>query len=467
MQGQLSERSLAELIAEITDCELSGAVRLHRDPMKVAVYFDQGKLIYASSNLRVHRLANFLQKYLRTNDGEESQLPDATNDDELTKLVMERGMITPVALEAIRRDQVSEILRVVMLWTDGGWAFDSRVRLAAAVRVQLELGRLLIEASRHLPADFIARRFRSNLGVFRTVAGNGREDLLPEEAFVLSRLGDAPTSLSEIQAISGLTEERTQRVLYGLALAGYITDSARCNVLSDQSRAARTRTPPPTAAAADSDDEKDGVERLFARLDATTDHYEVLDVSRMASADEIKNAYHKLAKQYHPDRFHQSELRSRLEAGFARIAQAYEHLSDQTLRAAYDQRRNTDSGKSISTQSKGELAFQKGQAALQAGRQTEALRFFSEATIHDPKKAKYHAEYGRALIAEPNSRRLAESELQTAIALEPGNSQYHVILAELYQQHGLWRRATSELERALAIDPSNANARALLAKLKK
>jgi curved DNA-binding protein CbpA len=354
----------------------------------------------------------------------------------------------------------------VMLWTDGAWAFDSRVRLAATVRVQLELGRLLIEASRHLPADFIARRFRSNPGVFRTLVGNGREDLLPEEAFVLSRLGDTPTSLHEIQTISGLTEERTQRVLYGLALAGYITDNTRCNVLSGQPPAARARTPP-TAAAADSDDEKDGVERLFARLDAASDNYEVLDVSRMASADEIKNAYHKLARKYHPDRFHQSELRPRLEAGFARIAQAYELLSDQTLRAAYDQRRNTDSGKTISTQSKGEVAFQKGQAAVQAGRQTEALRFFSEATIHDPKKAKYHAEYGRALIAETNSRRLAESELQTAIALEPGNSQYRVILAELYQQHGLWRRATSELERALTIDPGNANARALLAKLKK
>ena len=65
-----------------------------------------------------------------------------------------------------------------------------------------------------------------------------------------------------------------------------------------------------------------------------------------------------------------------------------------------------------------------------------------------------------------NNRRLAESELRAAIALEPGNPSYRVILAELYQQNGLRRRAQSELERALAVDPTNQTIGALLTKLK-
>jgi len=468
MEGQLSERSLTELIAEITDCELSGVVRLQRDPIKAAVYFDKGRFVYASSNLRAHRLANFVGKYLQSNGGLDSQLPGAADDDQLAKIVVERGLVTMAALEAIRRDQVSEILRVIMLWTNGAWNFDPRVRLAETVRVQVELNRLLIEASRHLPAEFIATRFRNHSGGFATVAGNGTQDLLPEEAFVLSRLGETPTTLADVQAISGLSDDRTQRVLYGLSLAGYVRDNGRRNLLSDQPRATRSQTSPPVAAAADTDDEND-LKRLFARLDAARDHYEVLDVARMASADEIKSAYHALARKYHPDRFHKrdKELRSRLGAAFAQIAEAYETLNDQTLRAAYDKRPNKDPGKITSAKVRGELAFQKGQAAMQAGRRTEAMRFFSEAAMHEPGKAKYHAEYGHALIGEPNSRRLAESELQAAIKLEPGNAQYRVILAELYQQNGLWRRAVGELERALTIEPGNANARALLAKLKK
>jgi len=60
---------------------------------------------------------------------------------------------------------------------------------------------------------------------------------------------------------------------------------------------------------------------------------------RAATADEIKEAYHSLARQYHPDRFSskRADLRSRIESAFARIAQAYEVLGDPLRRSDYDQ----------------------------------------------------------------------------------------------------------------------------------
>lgn len=66
------------------------------------------------------------------------------------------------------------------------------------------------------------------------------------------------------------------------------------------------------------------------------DYYEVLGVSKSASADEIKRAYRKLAMQYHPDRAadgqkHEAELR------FKEAAEAYEVLSDEGKRSRYDQ----------------------------------------------------------------------------------------------------------------------------------
>ena len=186
------------------------------------------------------------------------------------------------------------------------------------------------------------------------------------------------------------------------------------------------------------------------------------------------DAYHELARNYHPDRFHQNDpgVRARADAAFARIAQAYETLSDELLRASYDKR--LESGQAARAKaepahsglSKAETLFQKGRAARQQGRSAEALRFLSEAAMVEPRTARYRAEYGQALSEEPNSRRLAESELRAAIALEPGNSSYRVILAELYQQNGLRRRAQSELERALAVDPTNQTIGALLTKLK-
>lgn len=64
------------------------------------------------------------------------------------------------------------------------------------------------------------------------------------------------------------------------------------------------------------------------------DYYEMLGVSRTASADEIKKAYRKLAIKYHPDRNPGDKV---AEEKFKEIAQAYEVLSDSSKRAQYDQ----------------------------------------------------------------------------------------------------------------------------------
>ena len=64
------------------------------------------------------------------------------------------------------------------------------------------------------------------------------------------------------------------------------------------------------------------------------DYYEVLGVSKDASADEIKKSYRKLAMKYHPDR---NPDDAAAEKSFKEAAEAYEVLSDQEKRQRYDQ----------------------------------------------------------------------------------------------------------------------------------
>jgi Flp pilus assembly protein TadD len=521
MSGQLNKHPLAELIREISGESLSGAVRLSRERAKAVVYFEAGEVVYAASNLRAFRFAECARRWNLLTDAQLGGVGAGASDLEAGAALVATGALSREALDEITTRQVSELLCHALLWTDGNWDFDPRVRLAGQARAGVNVKALLVESARRLPAGFVARRF-----------GDGEEKLFPEsglpddinlspgEAFALSRV-DAPVSVRDLVTICGLPEAETLRAAYTLALGGFLRRERWPQALSDEEKARahalesaqpkaqptpepepqpaqKAPAPPPQPLAPEEKrQEESRPEDLFDRLNDADNHYQILGVVRSASQADIKRAYHGLAKRYHPDRFRREAdeaLLSRIESAFAQVAQAYEALKDSSSRASYDAKLfqqeaasraaratspsaaearaasfspSTAGGQQAATASfRAKEIFQQGLTALQQGNNASAIASLGEAARLDPTQPRYRACLGQAMAKDERLRRSAEAEFKAAIALDANNAAYRVMLAELYNDLGLIRRAQGELERALTLEPQNRMARRMLDELK-
>jgi len=69
-------------------------------------------------------------------------------------------------------------------------------------------------------------------------------------------------------------------------------------------------------------------------------YYEILEIDKTASKEEIKNSYKKLALKYHPDRNQDYNKKAECEDKFKEISEAYEILSDDEKKKNYDRGQN-------------------------------------------------------------------------------------------------------------------------------
>ncbi len=500
MEGQLNEHSLAELISEILAKKFSGALRVGRERVKAVIYFDAGELIYATSNLRNFRLAEYLKKR-----GLASQIAahdESTSDFAIGEALISRGLLTRPVLDEIQAEQVGDVVRVPLLWISGEWNFDSRARLTVPIRVRIEIRQLLLDAARRMDLQFVSTRFRNPGEMISPVIESGDQvNLSSTEGFLRSRV-EGPITVDELVALSGLSEADAHRTIFGLVLVPVLerelwpyafrtseTDgTAKAEKPATSKPAARDKAPAPPKPEPPPDPQQE-LKEFLDRLALAQNHYEVLDVPQSSHASEIKLAYYAAARQFHPDRFHdlaRTPLHGRLESAFARITQAHEVLSHADQRAAYDVKieaskrggnvsspigdqpirpapvRDEASGNGADDLQLVEMRFKEGLAALQLGQINTAIACLQVAAQLAPKDPKYRAYYGRALAAHQQTQRRAETELQAAVSLEPGNASYRVMLADLYRNLGFSRRAIAELKRALSLDSQNVEARQML-----
>lgn len=97
-------------------------------------------------------------------------------------------------------------------------------------------------------------------------------------------------------------------------------------------------------------------------------YYAILNVSREASAEDIKRAYKSLAQVFHPDKHLDDDLRDKAQEAFSKLQEAYEVLSDPEKRDVYDVygKEGLSAGLSVGTKLKGTDELRKEWEAFKA-----------------------------------------------------------------------------------------------------
>jgi tetratricopeptide (TPR) repeat protein len=225
----------------------------------------------------------------------------------------------------------------------------------------------------------------------------------------------------------------------------------------------RSRVQPPSAAHADAPREIADVLSFRDMLPAMT-LYQILDVPKTATDEDIKKAYFQMARKFHPDRFDRviaADYKAPIDEVFDGITNAYRVLSNKDSRRVYDAKSAPAAAQEDvqETYRRADIKFRQGKTLHGQGRYDEAVAYLEEAIRIRRDKGDYYL-----LLAMCESKlkpyiKKAEQDFLKAIQLEPWNPEGYVGLAMLYKNEGLQTKAIKQLEKALEAEPDHASAR--------
>lgn len=232
------------------------------------------------------------------------------------------------------------------------------------------------------------------------------------------------------------------------------------------------------------------------------DHYKVLEVDPDASFEDIKKAYRRLAKEFHPDKLQalSSAMRRLAEEKFKEVGEAYQVLSDRERRRDYDSRRGT-SGRDLDKEQMKERiidSVNRGELERAFIDAKELYRLYDDdsscgdfyaevayrvgvdlAESHDSVAAKRHLEIALEAAIDKDLRRRIARDLavlkgdpssgdgSTAGMFEVGAVHKLIDQSRVFVGLRNYPPAIGLLKRALALDPANPHVQQLLADAKR
>ncbi len=478
-KGEIRHLAVPWLFQEIISSKKSGTAVFEQSKLTKKVYFGNGDILFASSNVDDDGLAEFLLRQGRINQAQfdaSSEIVIKTRK-KLGAVLIELGLLSPKDLVVQVKLQVKQIILGLFAWRDGQYSFKEGVLPAdEIIPLQMSAADLVLEGVQALDWQFIRKTLPPMKTVLQAASGSDPSPIFPhanlsaDQKTVLSLIDGART-IEEICSLTGMGDFNTLKSIYLL--------------LALRMAAAGEQKEPPARAAADelakTGGKKPGepeapttrqmIQEAFDAM-KQQDDFQVLGVNNTMSAEELRKVYLKLAKRYHPDRHFETEMadmKEKLEALFSRIHDAYQNISGSVRNQKYEEapagkespvhfeeKRAEDYVENYSEKSARAVSyFNSGMKDFHAGNFWGATEYFASATRLDPVTARYFYYYGMALMRIPRRRHEAEENLQKAIEIDPLKPEYYLELGNLYLKSGLKTKAIDVFISALRDNPNS------------
>jgi curved DNA-binding protein CbpA len=477
--GDIKGMIVPWLLQDLRIGKKTGTAIFSRDKEERKVYFRDGDVLFASSNLHDDRLGEFLLrkgKITQAQFDKSSEVVIKTGK-KLGAVLFEMGALSSVDLVSHVKLQVREIILHVFSWREGRYTFDNGpLPLSEIIPLHISTGDLIIAGIRDLDWKIVRKALPPLSTIIRPVSDPSllfQSANLDQDQRTAFALIDGRKSIEQLCSLTGIGDFNTLKAVYVL-LALRMTEPGEIkadeeNKFAPATAGDATKENPvqaETAATAESVT-KEIIQHTYESLEIQN-HYEILDVGRNATPQEIKKAYFHHAKLYHPDRHFDpgmADMKEKLEALFARIHDAYETLSSKTKRDKYNldlmsgatKKSTEERAEQKKTDNKGAAAaqYQEGLKHFKMGNFWGADEAFQWAMRLDPNNAEYIFNRGLTLSRMPRRGHEAEEFYLQAIKLAPKKVDYYLALGSFYEKSGLKAKARSVYQDALKYDPQS------------
>ncbi|GAB4224206.1 MAG: hypothetical protein Kow0062_25560 [Acidobacteriota bacterium] len=454
-EGRLgTTAALPTLLGRLGLVGATGVFAVSRRRLVRRFVLDGGRLEQMVSNAREDRFVDWLlagDHGLRSDHQQKLAQLSGEHDGPLTAaLVVSLGALRGERIAATLRAWLGEMLADALSWKDGSFAIQpGRVRLGDEPCAAWPL----VEIALHLAREHPPRRaVRLPDGIASGIDGErlGGLELDTIERALLEHL-DEPRRAAEVPgSLDGARREDAQKALERLWYAGLIVP-ARPPGQVDGREEERARGPVTEQEI-----------RAFIAAAEREDFAALLGVAPAADPAEIRRAYYRTVRRFHPDRFREgpfAALQREIEAAFRLVHEAPEILTDPRARQRWEQSKQAPKVADPHEMARSMLA--RARQMVAAGRRVDAVALLEKAGRSAPDDPDIQTTLAILLAGNPRRRAEAIATLRRLAGTYPSRTDIHGGLALALARSGEAAEAQKIAARVLELDPSADAARAL------